>query len=162
MDNRTKNIYIHIKNHLPEWLDDNINYNNPTFVSWCAENQNIFLLIIDELLTRLERNNTIAIESLQGSSYVAISKRYDISADRAKSIVDNILKKVLAILKDINKVSLSEINSSNEESLFDDIKYLKIPIRVYNALIRNNFTKISKLKEATYKELKSIKDLRFK
>lgn len=155
MDNRTKNIYIEIKNHLPEWLGDIAFTRNPIFIDWCRNNQKIFMLIIDDLLAQPKRNITITLEWLQCNNNSTVGKNHNISGATVKNITTRMFAKVFIILKFVDRMSFDQNNNLDTDDA-DHIKNLDLPTRFYNVLTKNNFYKISQLKVATYKQLKNI------
>lgn len=156
MNKRNTNIYMTVKNHLPEWLNDEIVYSHPEFITWCQDNQEVLTLILDDLLVEEKRNIDITLDSLQGETNTDVGKKYDISSCTARKIKNNVLGKVLNTLKKINKMSFKQMHNVQPELPDDSIKQLDLPTRIYNILNKNDLRTVSQLKKATYRQLKNV------
>lgn len=156
-DERIKKIYFKIKDNLPEWLDDKITYNNPVFITWCNDNQELLMLIINNFLVINEEKISIMLEAISGDSPKNIINKYNITQCQYRLAKTRVLLKVLNTLKTINKMSNEDVNDTTYNMISNsDIKNLGLPPRTYNTLIRNHLYTIAQLKTTTYKQLKSI------
>lgn len=156
-DESLKDIYFKIKDNLPEWLDDKINSTNPIFITWCNDNQELLMLIINNFLDINGKKIPILLEAIRGDSSKEIIKKHNITPCQFKLATTNVLLKVLNTLKTIKKISNDDVNDKTYNIICNsDIKNLGLPPRTYNTLIRNHLYTIAQLKTTTYKQLKSI------
>lgn len=154
-----RDIYFRVRDNLPQWLDNNkITYNHVIFFIWCHNYQDVFLLIIDDLLQSNPTHISIMREFTSGKSPKKIAKKYNLTGQQLGLIKKYLLLKVLNTLKVIKKFTDENMYDINDDiKINPEIKSLNLPPRTYNTLIRNKLYTIAELKTLTYKQLINIR-----